>query len=35
MQYYNIHHIDFKTNSEIYFTGLSKITKISDCKSFF
>ena len=31
MQYYNIHHIDFKTNSEIYFTGLSKITKISDC----
>ena len=35
MQYYNIHHIDFKINSEIHFPGLSRITKISDCKFFF
>ena len=32
MQYYNIHHIDFKTTLEIYFPRPSGKTKISDCK---
>ena len=35
MQYDNIHHIDFKSTSEIYFPGLSRKTKILDYSDFF
>ena len=34
IQYYNIHHIDFKSTLEIYFPRLSRKTKISDCNFF-
>ena len=34
IQYYNIHHIDFKSTLEIYFSRLSRKTKISRYKFF-